>query len=64
MTDYAAVLVELQNVRTRFAEVHRRGMDSLTRRDLSEFDALLQIERELIEEQARLIKKLKTLGNL
>lgn len=56
---HAAILTELADLRSQFADVHQRGMDCLRRRDLSGFETLLAVERELIDKQADLIKKLQ-----
>ncbi len=52
-------LAKLHELRAMFGDVHRRGMDCLQRRDFEGFDEALKAERQLIEEQALLIKELR-----
>ena len=57
--DQGTIIAKLQELRSTFADAHRRGMACLERRDLEGFDAALTEERLLIEEQGMLIQQLR-----
>ena len=56
------VLAELLALRERFREAHHIGMDCLRRGDYNGLGESVRIEREIIDEQARLIERLRKLA--
>lgn len=59
MSTHKDTLARLHELRAGFADVHRRGMECLERRDFKGLDEVLKAERQLIEEQASLIQQLR-----
>ena len=52
---HAATIARIRELRARFAEAHRDGMDSLAVGDLDRLADALKRERAIIDEQDRLI---------
>ena len=57
--EHNEALAQLRALHKRFADVHRIGMECLERGDYQRLAESLKTERELIEEQDRLIKRLR-----
>ena len=52
---HTAVVARIRELRARFAEAHREGMESLVGGDLDQFGEAIRREREIVEEQQRLL---------
>ena len=61
MRTAADIRAHIQTLHDQFIAAHRRGMESLNRRDLNGFEAAVEEERQIIEKQSRLIIRLRGL---
>ena len=53
--DDSQILAVLRDLRKRFSEIHRTGVNSLRVGDLTRFGDSIRREREIIDEQQRII---------
>jgi len=59
-----AVMAQLRELRSHFADVHRLGVEALDRHDLAGFDAAIHAESAIIDELRRLIAEFRSVTSV